>query len=266
MKVALISLSAEGAAILQRLMPEFAEAKSFLHRSVPGVFKARRFGSIVSLTRELFGRYEGLIYAAPCGVVVRAISPNLKDKHTDPAVVVVDAGARYAISLLGGHEGGANNLAVRVSNILGAEPVITTATEARKSVIVGIGCRKGTEAAKIVAAVKEALFQAGAELRDVRFLASADIKSGEEGLLAAAERLRVPVRFLPSEEIRSSRKPFARSNFVEEKVKLPAVAEPAALLAGRRTRLILPRIARSGVTVAVARESFSWLESAREDR
>jgi cobalt-precorrin 5A hydrolase len=50
---------------------------------------------------------------------------------------------------------------------------------------------------------------------------------------------------------------------VEKKVKLPAVAEPAALLAGRRTKLILPKITRNGVTVAVAQESFLWSESVR---
>ncbi len=47
-------------------------------------------------------------------------------------MVVVDVGARWAISLLSGHEGGANDLAVAVGNILAAEPVISTTSEALK--------------------------------------------------------------------------------------------------------------------------------------
>jgi cobalt-precorrin 5A hydrolase len=94
----------------------------------------------------------------------------------------------------------------------------------------------------------------------VRLLASADIKKDEEGLIEAARLLGIPLRFIGSEEIRASKKKFARSEFVEKVVKLPAVAEPAALLAGRRTRLILPRMTSGPVTVAIARESFSLSE------
>jgi cobalt-precorrin 5A hydrolase len=89
----------------------------------------------------------------------------------------------------------------------------------------------------------------------VRLLASADVKAQEEGLMEAARRLGVPLRIVPSEEIRAAGRDFARSDFVMEKVDLPAVAEPAALLAGRRTRLLLPKTARDGVTVAVAVEN-----------
>ncbi len=264
MKLALISLSPEGARLLGQVAEAFPESRLFLHEAVPGVSRARRFRSIIALTRKIFDEFDCLVYAVPCGVVVRAIAPNLKDKRTDPAVVVVDAGGRFAISLLSGHEGGANDLATKVSNLLGAEPVITTTTEALKPIIVGIGCRRETEAFQIVAAVKEALRQAGAKLCQVRLLASADVKANEKGLAQAARDLGIPLRFIRSEEIRASTKSFARSSFVEEKVNLPAIAEPAALLAGRRTRLILPKTACRGVTVAVARESFSWSESGPE--
>jgi cobalt-precorrin 5A hydrolase len=263
MKTALISLSRQGAEILDLLKVSFSEAHLFLHEAVSGDYHGHRFGSIVDLTRKIFKSYDSLVFAAPSGVVVRAISPLVKDKHRDPAVLVVDVGARFVISLLCGHEGGANHLAIRISNILGAEPVITTTTEALKPLIVGIGCRRGTEAPKIVSAVEEALHRAGVELSQVRLLASADVKAEEKGLILAAEELGVPIRFICSDEIRASAKNFSRSEFVEKKIKLPAVAEPAALLAGRRTKLILPKIIRNGVTVAVARESFWWSESVR---
>jgi cobalt-precorrin 5A hydrolase len=63
------------------------------------------------------------------GIVVRAIAPVLKDKTVDPAVVVVDDRGRFAVSLISGHIGGANRLASEVADLLGAAPVITTATD-----------------------------------------------------------------------------------------------------------------------------------------
>ena len=143
MKVALISLSKEGAALISYLKKALPEGEVFLHRQVESELPARRFDSIMTLTKEIFFQYEGLIYVMPAGVAVRSLAPHLHHKTQDPAAVVVDVGGRFAISLLSGHEGGANDLALLVGNILGAEPVITTSTEALKSVIVGIGCRRG---------------------------------------------------------------------------------------------------------------------------
>jgi len=227
---------------------------------------AERFTRIADLTASLFPVCRGLVYAAPCGVVVRAIAPFIKSKYEDPAVVVLDAGGRWAVSLLSGHEGGANDLAIRVANLTGAEPVVTTTTEALKSVIVGIGCRRGTPAERIVAAVREALSEAGIALAEVRLLASAEIKADEAGLIAAAETLGVPIRFIAAEEIWASLREFSHSDFVAKKVNLPAVAEPAALLAGRRTRFICRKKTFNGITIALAREGFPWSESAPEGR
>ena len=264
MKAALISLSREGASVIRRIAEDLsAHADIFLSEDVEEG-NAHRFASIMTLTEEIFHRYDTLVYVAPCGVAVRAIAPHVKSKHKDPAVLVVDVGARFVVSLIGGHEGGANAFAVEVSNILGAEPVITTTTEARKTVIAGIGCRRGISAGSIIDAIMDALRQASIALSEVRLLASADVKAKEKGLLQASEQLNIPLRLLSSEEIRLSGRQFASSTFVREKVDLPAVAEPAALLAGRRTRLILPKITHKGVTVALARESFTWSESALE--
>ncbi len=227
---------------------------------------AERFSKIADLTALLFPVCRGLIYAAPCGVVVRALAPLVKSKYGDPAVVVLDVGGRWAVSLLSGHEGGANDLAIRVANLTGAEPVITTTTEALKSVIVGIGCRRGTPAERIVEAIREALTDAGIALEKVRLLASAEIKADEAGLLAAAETLGVPIRFIAAEEIRASLREFSHSDFVAKKVNLPAVAEPAALLAGRRTQFICRKKTFNGITIALTREGFSWSESVPEVR
>ena len=301
MKTALITLSDEGARLLAPLTGRLPEARLFIHESVREesircetvlhetarqdsapheVIRsdsdriaseseleapaAERFTKIADLTATLFPVCRGLVYAAPCGVVVRALAPLVKSKYEDPAVVVLDAGGRWAVSLLSGHEGGANDLAIRVANLTGAEPVVTTTTEALKSVIVGIGCRRGTPTERIVEAVREALSEAGIALEEVRLLASAEIKADEAGLLAAAEALGVPIRFIAAEEIRASLREFSHSAFVEEKVNLPAVAEPAALLAGRRTRFICRKKTFNGITIALAREGFPWSESSPE--
>ena len=180
----------------------------------------------------------GLYTLLHTGVVVRAIAPFIESKTKDPAVVVVDVGGRWAVSLLSGHEGGANDLAITVANAISAEPIITTTTEALKTLIVGVGCRRGTTSEKIVAAIKDALTEADLEISQVRLLSSAEIKSDEQGLLQAARELGLPLRFISSDEIREFAGNFEHSDFVREKVNLPAVAEPAALMAGRRTRLV----------------------------
>jgi len=264
MKIALITLSDEGANIVNRLYRSLDNSQIFLHEKVAESFGGRRFKSIITLTGQIFERYDGLVYVVPCGVAVRALSAQIKNKKTDPGVVVVDAAGRFAVSLLSGHEGEANNLAIAVCNIIGAEPVITTTTEALKTVIAGIGCRRGAKAEAIIAAIDKALELVSVERNQIRLLASADIKMQEEGLLAAAQMLQIPVRFISSEEIRSSGRKFDRSDFVKTKVNLPAVAEPAALLAGRRTKLILPKMKLGGVTVALARENYLSSASGRE--
>jgi cobalt-precorrin 5A hydrolase len=102
----------------------------------------------------------------------------------------------------------------------------------------------------------------GVSLEEVRLLASADVRANEAGLLGAAEALGLPIRFITAAEIRASLRDFSHSDFVVEKVNLPAVAEPAALLAGRRTRFICRKKTYNGITIALAREGFPWSESA----
>ena len=76
-----------------------------------------------------FEKYDSIIFISSTGIAVRAIGKYLISKATDPAVVVVDVCNKFSISLVSGHLGGANNLTLKVSEVLGNTPVITTATD-----------------------------------------------------------------------------------------------------------------------------------------
>jgi cobalt-precorrin 5A hydrolase / cobalt-factor III methyltransferase / precorrin-3B C17-methyltransferase len=78
---------------------------------------------------DLWRKYETLVFIMATGIVVRTIAPLLKDKKTDPAIVVLDDTGRFVISLAGGHLGGANELAREIAGFLGGEAVITTASD-----------------------------------------------------------------------------------------------------------------------------------------
>ncbi len=82
-------------------------------------------------TGQQFSTCDGLIFIGAAGIAVRLIAPYLKDKFTDPAVVVVDEAGKFAISLLSGHVGGANRLAEQTAALLNAVPVVTTASDVR---------------------------------------------------------------------------------------------------------------------------------------
>lgn len=76
-----------------------------------------------------FSKYDSLVCIMATGIVVRILAPLIVHKTSDPAVVVLDQKGKYAISLLSGHLGGANDLAREMATISGGEAVITTATD-----------------------------------------------------------------------------------------------------------------------------------------
>jgi len=218
-------------------------------------------GSLLDFVGTLWKGHAGIVGIMASGIMVRAVAPWLESKLSDPAVVAVDDAGRYAVSLLSGHEGEANRLAEPVASVTGGAPVVTTGTEARRRLIVGVGARRGVSGETVLSAIDEALTAAGCGRDDVRAVATIDLKAEEAGVLAAADALGVPLTVVSRESIKALQEALREPNFVEETTGVAAVCIPAALLTGSRARLMGPRTARDGVTVALAQDvcgSSDW--------
>ena len=87
---------------------------------------------------ELFKNSNALVCLFSLGAVIRLIAPYLKDKKTDPAVIVIDDKTNFVISVLSGHIGGANELTQEIAEKIGAVPVITTAADVNKTIAVDL--------------------------------------------------------------------------------------------------------------------------------
>lgn len=294
--IGLISATAAGAAARDRLAAAWPERTRVYE------------GPVGEAVRAAFAECEQMVCFLATGAVVRLLAPLLAGKAADPGVVCVDEGGRFAVSLLGGHAGGANALAREVGEVLGAEPVVTTATDAAglpgldtlglpyegavaavsralldgepvaletevvwplpplpvapqgaytirvtdravaagerevllrpPSLVVGVGASKGAPAEEVLGLVEEALREAGLSPRSVAELATVDAKAEEPGIVAAAERLGVPLVTYSAGELAAVEVPNP-SDAPLAAVGTPSVAEAAALVRGGE--LLVPK-------------------------
>lgn len=366
-RVALVAITKHGAALAGRLQAAWPEsdvyvAERFLANVGPeGAGPGRRIpfpGSVKGALPGIFSGYDGIVLFVSLGAVVRLIAPLLGDKHNDPAVVVIDDRAVHAISVLSGHLGGANDLAREAAAVLGARPVITTASDVGgtiavdlfgrefgwtietvatvtavsaavvneervavvqeagepgwwppdrplppailplrsaeealsalregridaalivthrrlgpefadllrravvyrpRTLVVGVGCNRGTSREEIAAAVRAVLAEAGLSEASVRNLATIDLKRDEPGLVEFARSRGWPLTCYPAEVLNQVEFPN-RSETVYRFTGAYGVAEPAALLSAGAGRLLVEKVARGNVTLAVAAVNFA---------
>lgn len=131
MRLAVFAFTRRGCALAQR-------AKEVLNAEETRLVTMEKFGvsgfeayqpPLNKCMEPYFHWADAILFIGSTGMAVRAIAPWVKDKKTDPAVLVMDEGGTFVISLLSGHIGGANAMARRLAEAMGAQPVITTATD-----------------------------------------------------------------------------------------------------------------------------------------
>lgn len=98
--------------------------------------------STASWTGSRFSLDDGILFVGACGIAVRSIAPYVASKKSDPAVLVIDECGKFVISLLSGHLGGANELALEAAEVLDAQPVVTTATDLHERFAVDVFAKK----------------------------------------------------------------------------------------------------------------------------
>ena len=117
-------------AILTVTNSGFTLAKKISARIGGDIFcKGENFDSLKNFVADIFNKFDALIFICATGIAVRVIAPHIVSKLKDPAVIVIDERGQNVISLLSGHVGGANELTLKISAAIGANPVITTATD-----------------------------------------------------------------------------------------------------------------------------------------
>lgn len=132
MRLAVFAFSRRGCETARRVLEAVGEAGQCRAYTMEK-YAEEGFSPIVPplsrFTGPVFAWADAMVFVGACGIAVRSIAPHVRDKRTDPAVLVVDERGQFVISLLSGHIGGANDLTGRLAAALGATPVITTATD-----------------------------------------------------------------------------------------------------------------------------------------
>jgi cobalt-precorrin 5A hydrolase len=149
-RCAVLGLSRGGCALGQRLA-ESLHADFFACK-----------GRLREVVTQVWQEYREIVCIMATGIVVRTIAPLLQDKYRDPAIVVCDEQGRFAISLISGHLGGANALALRIAEATDGQAVLTTASDVLGRTALDLWCRD----TGLIAADKNAFTRAMGRLVD----------------------------------------------------------------------------------------------------
>ena len=143
-KVVLVAITKHGAAQAASLAPLLPQADIITSMKFADVFAdvgntVKPYeGALRTQIPLMFEAYDQIIYLVSLGAVVRLIAPHMKSKDEDPGVLVVDDAGQFVIPVLSGHVGGANAWAEYVAGLIGATPVLTTASDVGKTIPVDI--------------------------------------------------------------------------------------------------------------------------------
>ena len=210
--------------------------------------------------QKAFKDKDTLVFICATGIVVRTLAPVIKSKHDDPPVVVIDELGRYVIPLLSGHEGGANEIAASIADLIHGQLVITTANPYLKPIYtVGMGCERDCPESVLVELFKQAIDKSGVGSGKLHSINSIDIKADEAGLLALSSTVKVPFKVWDKTALTSVEHLLSqKSEYVYKTVGVYGVAESAALYAaeqvtGTPAELVLTKIKNKQATCAIAR-------------
>lgn len=311
MSAAVAAFSAGGLALARRVAG-LLNGEVFVPQRLADTDALPMEGGLACWAERAFRQREALVFVGAVGIAVRAIAPHVRSKTQDPAVVALDEGGRFVIPLLSGHIGGANELAQRLARALGAQPVITTATDVRglpavdswavahdlaienppaikavsgcvleglpvgvaiteraiqppfpvtlllrpRTLVVGVGCRRGQDGPLLEAQLMKFLALCGVSLLSVRALATIDRKRDEPALLRLSQRYQLPLHCFTAQELRQTPGVFSASEWVERSVGVDNVCERAAMrLSGGR--LLMGKTIYEGATFALCGEEES---------
>lgn len=214
--IACAAFTARGAVVARRIAAHFGGVANVRPQDAEAPDEARHI-SIADWTAARFADAKAIVFVGATGIAVRAIAPLLQGKDRDPAVICVDENARFVISLLSGHLGGANELARDIAAFLGATPVISTATDGRGAFAADDWariCGYAVENVDGIAPISAAILDG----QTVGFTTDAPLGiDGDlpEGLRLAAEG---PLGICVSDALFPSKRPFAQTLFLRPPV------------------------------------------------
>ncbi|MDL2271104.1 cobalt-precorrin 5A hydrolase [Methanobrevibacter sp. OttesenSCG-928-I08] len=129
MKIAIISLTEKGLKLSKKIKRNLDKDSTIIKTNI-------YYKSVKQNMNKAFIEYDAIITIMATGIVIRSISKLIKSKTKDPAIINIDENGNFVISLLSGHIGGANELSKKLSILLDAENVITTATDVNQKIAI----------------------------------------------------------------------------------------------------------------------------------